>query len=339
MVKDRISYHSVSVHPSIISVFHNSINCSGSSYPPNIVPDQFHNNSHHGNISALAKRKISRSLDYLLFLSKPKHLRKAPHGKDYSFRLSFITLSLSSTQVHSDQEIKSQLLNQFFIEMSRKWKVPAYVWRSEKQLNGNIHFHIVTSRFIPWNELRNVWNRIQQKLGYVTRYRDNRENWHRNGFRYDPQYSPRWDRQAQYKAYVNGLRTDWDNPNSVDIHSVEHVGNVSSYLCKYISKNAKDDKTLSKEQIELLKVSGRLWGCSVNLSHLQGGRTDVDTIIEQEFERIFKSQYVFQVHAQYYSVYYIDYSVLYRLGCKRLLSVFESFVRQKFPDQCTPSLF
>lgn len=339
MIEDRISYHSVSVHPSIISVSHNSINCSGSPYRPQIIPDQFHNNSHHGNISVIAKRKMSRSLDYLLFLSKPKHIRKAPHGKDYSFRLSFITLSLSSSQVHSDQEIKSQLLNQFFIEMARKWKVPAYIWRAEKQKNGKLHFHVITSRFIPWNELRNVWNRIQQKLGYVTRYRNDRELWHRDGFRYDPQYSPRWDRQAQYKAYNVGLRTDWDNPNSVDVHSVRHVGNVSSYLCKYLSKNAKDDKKLSKEQLELLRVSGRLWGCSINLSHLTGGRTDIDTGIEQEFERILGSQNVFQIHAQYYSVYYIDYSVLYRLGCKRLLDVFESFVRQKFPDHCTPSLF
>lgn len=282
---------------------------------------------------------MRRSLDYLLFLSKPKHIPKVPHGKDYSFRLSFITLSLSSTQVHSDQEIKSQLLNQFFIEMARKWKVPAYIWRAEKQITGRIHFHIITSRWIPWNELRNVWNRIQQKLGYVTRYRDDRELWHRDGFRYDPRYSPRWDRQAQYKAYVQGLRTDWDNPNSVDVHSVEHVGNVSSYICKYLSKNAKDDKKLSKEQLELLKISGRLWGCSVNLSHLSGGRTDIDTGIEQEFERILGSQKVFQVHSQYYSVYYIDYVVLHRLGCKRLLSVFEDFVRDRFPDQCNPTLF
>lgn len=339
MVENRISYYSVSVHPSLISVSYNSLSSSNCPRPGPWQPDQLRNNSHHGRISICAKRKLSRSLDYLLFLSKPKHVTKAPHGKNYSFRLSFITLSLSSAQVHSDQVIKSRLLNQFFIEMARKWKVPAYIWRAEKQDNGNIHFHIITSRFIPWNELRNVWNRIQQKLGYVTAYRLNRKLWHREGFRYDPRYGAKWDRQAQYKAYVQGLRTDWDNPNSVDVHSVRHVGNVMSYLCKYLSKNPKVSKNPSEDELKRLFVSGRLWGCSINLSHLTGGRTDVDTGIEQEFERILGSQNVFQIHAQYYSIYYIDYSVLYRLGCKRLLEVFESYVRQKFPEQCTPTLF
>lgn len=336
---DHISYYSVAVHPSLINVSYHSFSPSKCTCRSRGQPDQFLNNFHNGKISIVAKRKISRSLDYLLFLAKPKKLPNAPHGKHYSFRLSFATLTLSSPQVHSDQEIKSQLLNQFFIEMSRKWKVPAYIWKAEKQENGRIHFHIVTSRFIPWNELRNTWNRIQQKLGYVTRYREDRELWHRDGFHYDPRYSPRWDRQAQLTAYRKGLRTDWDNPNSVDVHSVQHVGNVASYLRKEIAKNPDIPKDLTEKEKQALTVSGRLWGCSVNLSHLDGGRTDIDTGIEEEFSRILGSQKVFAIHDQYYSVYYIDLSVLRRLGCRRLLSVFDDYVKKKFPDQYPPTLF
>ncbi|GAH73305.1 unnamed protein product, partial [marine sediment metagenome] len=250
------------------------------------------------------------------------------HGKNFTFRLNFITLTLSSPQVHTDQEIKSELLNQFFIEMSRRWKVPTYIWRAEKQKNGNIHFHIITGKFIPWNELRNVWNRIQQKLGYVTRYRENRLNWHREGFHYNPDAPPAWSRAKQLKAYKDGLRTDWDNPNSTDVHSIRHIGNIRAYFVKYMTKSQTESG-----------LAGRLWGCSVNLSHLSGARTDVDTKLEQELEQIFNHKTCWTLQTQYYTVYCIDHNVVKALGCDKLLECFDEYIRQKFPDQYPPTLF
>lgn len=361
MTEDRVPYYLISVHPSRINVSYSSIGGSKSAYVPRVVPEQLKNNYHSGKISSQAKRKISRSIDYLNFISKTKKLHNTRSGKQRYFRLNFITLTLSSPQVHSDQEIKSHLLHQFFIEMARKWNIPAYLWKFEKQKNGRSHCHIVTGKYIPWNELRNVWNRIQQKLGYVTRYRDNRLLWHREGFKYDPLYAPKWDYDSQLNAYHEGLRTDWDNPNSIDVHSIKSIINVPAYLRKELSKNP--DPTFKTEKppaCELCQqptifknghyicsvcghsktlVSGRLWGCSVNLSNLEGGRIDYSTAITEEFRKIASLKSLFTIKEQYYSIYFIDTSDLRRLGCTQLLSIFEDFIKQKFPDQFPPTLF
>lgn len=328
MIEDRVNYYSVSIHPSRINVFLNTIGSHSYIPPLGVRPEQFNNNLHNSKISPIAKRKITKAIDYIIFLSKPKKLPNTTHGKNFTFKLNFITLTLSSPQVHTDQEIKSLLLNQFFIEMSRRWKVPCYIWRAEKQANGNIHFHIITGKFIPWSELRNVWNRIQQKLGYVTRYRDNRLNWHREGFRYDPSKKAAWTYAKQLKAYKDGIRTDWDNPNSTDVHSIQHIGNIKAYFIKYLTKS-----DTSQE------LAGRLWGCSVNLSHLPGGVSDVDSSLMDELNRISDSNRSWVQHSQYYSVYCFDHNLLKSLNCDQILTYFYEFIVKHFPEQYPPTLF
>jgi hypothetical protein len=100
-------------------------------------------------------------------------------------------------------EIKQKLLNHFLLVAKRKWAVVHYIWRAEAQRNGTIHFHIIFDRFIPYNELRNAWNNIQDKLGYVREY------------------------TAKSKKH---------DPNSTDIHSLKKVRNLSAYLSEYVSK-------------------------------------------------------------------------------------------------------
>lgn len=354
MSVDHISYYSLSIHPTNINVYYQSTNGSRpritSTYNEETDQDttikqpiQFQDNFHQGRISKIAKRKMSRSLDYLIYISKPRTITKPYHGRNFRFTVNFITLTLSSTQIHSDQEIKSQLLNQFLIEMTRRWNVKEYVWRAEKQDNGNIHFHIVTGKFIPWNELRNVWNRIQQKLGYVTRYRENREDWHKHGFKYDKRHAKHWPYKRQLKAYKDGMHTGWDNPNSIDVHDLRHIGNIKAYFVKYMSKNNKYSEEEKQEFNELpeeekmmirdkTEITGRLWSCSTNLVKLKGGECDCDDIIYEELTRIDEDNKDCRYDSDYFHVYTVDINTLIRLNCIALLSCFESYIRQKFPD-------
>lgn len=184
-------------------------------------------NEHKGRVSSKARRRITKAIDYMQFLAKDKPL--FPHRKNckLSFRLNMVTLTLCSTQIHSDNEIKSKLLNQFLVELRNKHKCQLYLWRAESQANGNIHFHIITDRYIPWNELRNGWNRIQEKLGYVSRF------------------------NKKYRG-----RT----PNSTDIHSIWKVKNLSAYLAKYCTKENKNREIQGKQwglsnQLSRLKSS------------------------------------------------------------------------------------
>lgn len=358
---DPISYYSVSIHPGKINVYYQTIGSRAPCRETSVRPDQFKDNRHNGKISLIAKRKIKSGLDYMLFLAKPKKLPNSRGGKKRTFKIVFITLTLSSDQVHTDQVIKRELLNQFLIEAKKKWGVTLNLWKAEKQKNGRIHFHFITDKTIDKNELRNVWNRIQQKLGYVTRYREAQNLWHRDGFKYNPKYAPRWDYAAQKKAYEEGLRTDWDNPNSTDIHSVRHVINLKAYFSKEISKNPvpaainrphekcpvcggtmrtdKDNFRCDDCLHSKTHVSGMLWGCSVLLTHLPGGRTDVDSSIQAELDAIAGSGHAYVYNARYYSIYYTDYKLLTELKCEQLLECFEAYIRQKFPIQYPPKLF
>lgn len=171
-------------------------------------------NDHKGKVSAKAKRRISKAIDWMLYLAKDKELYPHKPSNKMTFRLNMVTLTLCSKQIHSDNEIKSKLLNQFLVEMRSVWKCEHYLWRAEAQGNGNIHFHIITDKFIPWNELRNRWNRIQNKLGYVDKF------------------------EAKHRK-----RT----PNSTDIHSIWKVKNLSAYLAKYCTKEDKNRKIEGKQ--------------------------------------------------------------------------------------------
>ena len=94
-------------------------------------------NFHNNKISSQATRKIGKAVDYLVFFATNKKIQSSANGKALNFKIAFITLTLSSNQIHSDNEIKSKLLNQFIIEAKKKWKIKNYVWRAEKQENGN----------------------------------------------------------------------------------------------------------------------------------------------------------------------------------------------------------
>lgn len=358
MENNYISYYTLSIHPSTTNVYYQTTAPRRYKEPAELFPEdpleattkqpaQFKCNYHNGMISSIARRKISRSVDYLTCMAKSKLMPRPWHGKHFTFKVSFLTLTLSSAQVHSDQVIKSKLLNQFLIEMTRRWNVKLYLWRAEKQKNGNIHFHIMTDAFIPWNESRNVWNRIQQKLGYVTRYRENRRLWHSEGFHFDPRYSKKWPYARQLKAFKDGTRTDWENPNSVDIHSLRYIRNIKAYLTSEVAKNHKmtaEQKRMydalpeaEQEKIKLkTRVSGQLWSCSNNLANLSGGNVDVDSGIEDELERIKQHNNKSVYDSDYFHVYTVDTTTLRALDCKLLITCFEEYIRKKFPDHYLP---
>ena len=282
-------------------------------------PEQFRDNHHHGQVSDITKRKIARAIDYLVYMARPKRLPYTKHGKGLLFRLNFITLTLSSSQIHTDNEIMSGIFRPFLMALSRKWKVNNYIWRAEKQVNGSIHYHIITDKFIPWNELRNVWNRCQQNLGYVTRYRENQVLWHREGFRFRPELSPKWNRSAQLKAYHEGCRHDWNSPNSTDVHSLRLLSNVKAYFVKYMTKSEQS-----------ADIQGRLWGCSRQLTRISGARVAVYNRIDDDLRKIKPSATVKIFTGDYYTTILITILILTQLGCTSILEEWYEYVTDKF---------
>lgn len=244
----------------------------------------------------------------MCLMAKNKHITSERTGGGYTFKLNFITLTLSSEQIHSDNEIKAKLLNQFLVELRSVYSCKYYLWRAESQRNGRIHFHVVTDVFIPWRRLRTQWNRIQEKLGYISRYSE---------------------------------RTGNTDPNSTDVHSIRAIKNLPSYLSKYCSKNAKGYTVLASKVQEgplrptswltykhprfnpatkfYRQIRGRLWGLSQSLSRLKACQREVSEEIHRELE-LLKAKRPDRVRFKdHVCIFLFDVYDLVKYQCKHLI--------------------
>lgn len=211
-------------------------------------------NISQGYLSPKAMSRLKERVNYMVYIAKRKSLRKSIHLPVTNYKLIFITLTLSSAQIHSDKEIKRALLQPFIRMMRSKWKVVNYIWKAEAQSNGNIHFHITIDKYIAWQEVRLVWNTLQESLGYVT-------------------------------------RSSIEDPNSTDIHAVYKKENPAAYMCKELSKkdfyksegeHTKWSEHYYKELLEITAcdvkskkevgikraVEGKLYDCNIELKSI-----------------------------------------------------------------------
>jgi hypothetical protein len=293
-----------------------------------IRPSQFKDNYHHGKISKTAERKITRAIDYLVYMAQPKKLPHTKHGKGLFFRLNFVTLTLSSEQIHSDHEISYHIFHPFLVSLTREFKIKRYIWRAERQENGGLHYHLITDRFIPWQRLRELWNNAQQHLGYVTRYRENQLAWHSGGFRPRPELYKNWPLKKQYKAWQEGCRHDWNSPNSTDVHSLILINNVKAYFKKYMTKEGQNSD-----------IKGRLWGCSQTLSNLKGGQSAVYSKIDDDLGKLESDKSLKKFSTDYFTTILVTPADLARLGCHEMLDVFFGYLTKQFPEFSPPLRF
>lgn len=306
----------IKVHPNYF-VLYKEVNWVSGRKPP--AREKFkmpETNKHNGIISNRAAGKIRKGISWLLYIANEKNLPSTYHGKTFKFKLSFITLTLSSKQIHSDHEIKTKCLNQFLVEARKKWGVVHYLWRAESQKNGNIHFHILCDKFLPWSEMRDTWNRIQNKLGYVDTYRDQMRKFHSGGFKVRETLLTKWSYKNQLRAYRTGCKHDWNAPNSSDIHSVNKIKNLPAYLAKYCTKNQ-----------EGRKIEGNLWYLSESLSKIDGLSEEIYNNLFDEINEICITLPDAVKNHSYYTIVYLsvdDWSSI----CKGdLYHLFQQYVK------------
>lgn len=162
---------------------------------------------YNGTLSTVAKKFISKQIS--LWFNSVEHFSRLRRLSMYQRErsLGLLTVTLSSQQIHSDQEIKRKILVPFIDKLRYNHNIKHYFWRAEKQKNGNIHFHIVVDKYINKTVAREMWNRTQNVLGYIDRF-----------------------------SLVYGHR----NPPSTDIRTINNGKYGIKYLLKYATKT--DDK-------------------------------------------------------------------------------------------------
>lgn len=320
MIGNREIDYNITVHPRFIFVTKDYYDKKSSKKSHEHSLQNLQNNTRTSLISDKTKSKIGRSIDYIIHTSKEQNQRTKQSNRNINFKLVFITLTLSSKQIHTDNELKAFFLNHLITIIKRKYNIDKYIWRAEKQGNGNLHFHILCNKFIPHTELRELWNNVQNKLGYIDRYREHMKNLYNNGFIKSNNINDKRSIQQQYKAYTAGTMTDWSQPNSTDIHSLRMVGNLKAYFTTYFYKITQNEG-----------LEGRIWGCSENLSNLKGARDHFENQYYNEVKKCLTNINYQAKELDFYSIYFVTYQMLKQNNCTGLIKLFDTYINEKFP--------
>lgn len=221
-----------------------------------------------GLLSKSAQRNIRDVVSLLVACSSKKSLYDHALEKHVNFKVNFITLTLSSQQRHSDTWIVKNMLEPFLRAFRAKCPGLLYIWKAEKQDNGNLHFHITSNRYINLYRLREMWNSIQCKHAYLD-----------------------WQKKR--------------TANSTDVHAVRQDQTLAQYLCSYVGKKDLYKKPLKKYFAKYGKVlkdlaapvfqlpknyfsniksrpTCKLWDCSKVLKSRRVAIEDIDNILGTE---------------------------------------------------------
>jgi len=108
---EKISH--LAIHPTHINIFYEFVGERKSTNQfidfdqegnPVYLSQKFLNSSRkaNGEISDIARRKMTRAIDYLVLMAQEKKVKERLTGKTITFKVAFVTLTLPSKQVHTD---------------------------------------------------------------------------------------------------------------------------------------------------------------------------------------------------------------------------------------------
>jgi hypothetical protein len=160
--------------------------------------------TYKGQISAASKKLIRKKLStWFEAIANYNSLRENVISHKL-VKAVFLTVTLSASQYHSDKEIKARILKPFIRKLRDDYGCERYLWKAEKQSNGNIHFHIIIDQFIDKLIVQILWNKCQEALGYITEF------------------------EKKYKRR---------NPPSTQIQVISNTDQMMKYIEKYICKD------------------------------------------------------------------------------------------------------
>lgn len=263
----------ISVNPSYSSTY---VDVSGNirtAKQSNTYQTNFNQERKDNNLSRNSMRKFKKSIYWLAYLARDKRVYVRELDRYIKFKLSFITLTLPSKQIHTDKEIKRECLNTFLQWLRDQTNIKRYIWRAEIQANGNIHFHITADKFVHYRRIRQAWLRAINKLGYVDRYT---------------------------------AETGKSHPPCTEIKAVKKVKNVAGYLTSYLTNSGDGKNKKQKEEYHSRVIDGMLYGVSKYLSNIKSlvireGDYLFDTLCQYLNDNAKKA-----VHLDFVSIHYLS---------------------------------
>ncbi len=223
---------------------------------------------HNFQISQQAKKTLVQKINWLYFMAKSRYKKTLSGVEIHNFKMNFITLTLSGKQQHPTAEITKTCFNQFLVEIRKIYQFENYVWRLEFQKNGNVHYHIVTDCYTDFHIVTKIWNRCQNKLGYVNQYTKKHTVMSLNDYAnaYHNNNTVSFD-TLKYR-YARGKASGWKIPNSCDVKAVSSGKKIAFYISKYFAKKENQNNACNPLDNKENGLGLRLWFCSRSLSKL-----------------------------------------------------------------------
>ena len=229
-------------------------------------------NAPSGEVTEKVYKRLKNSVRALQTRNKIEFYK----GKRDFDRLILITLTLPAEQMHSDEYLKDKPLRALIQRLEKDHNCTNWIWKAERQGNGNLHFHLLVDSYIPKAILRRKWNAQLERHGYIDNYEKTWREWDKHGFKFSQElYNQGMDGEKQLKAYQGRLDHGYRNPNDTDIHATKKVKNLESYFIKYVAKT--DDK-----------IGGKVWGYSASVREMKNYKAETNETLENLKEDIAK---------------------------------------------------
>lgn len=165
-----------------------------------------------GTLKQGAKKRLTKAIDFMVMSTKERKIFNPVTHRKQPFQVGFITLTFHSTNRNiTGKEAHKTCLEPFIKWMRQVHGCKSYIWKAELQKRGQIHYHLTTDVFIHWKAMRDKWNELQHRAGYLDTF---------------------------FAKYGH-----WD-ANSIDVHSTKSKLGLSGYLIKEIAKSFQNEKTI-----------------------------------------------------------------------------------------------
>ncbi len=295
------------------------------------TPDFLKKDAYSGELCQHSKKRLSKAINLLCAIAQEKEADNFRTGSKFKFKVNFITLTLPAPQgTVTDRKLKKKALDPWIKSMKRRYGLKSYVWKAERQFNGNLHFHITSDTYLPYDNLCNIWNRQLDRLGFIDQF------FEKNGHRH---------------------------PNSTDVHSVQKIRNLAAYMVKYMSKSPEShlkmvNAKLSNAGKRIITptshpfrsvagqptwdqpIQGKVWDCSTNLKLKSRCETEISGDISgciQALKDTFPDQCHYSDHCL---VIYANSVPMTSLLDGRLLSMWNKYLDFiRFYDTADPLIF
>ena len=117
---------------------------------------------------ASARKRMTRALDLFFLLCEPKWIYNPITHRRHQHTATLITLTIPDGRKVERKWANRYLLNRFLVWLKGHGGI--YIWKAEYTRKGQVHYHIIYSRFIEHGKVRQIWNKALRDARLLDKY-------------------------------------------------------------------------------------------------------------------------------------------------------------------------